>query len=68
MHSKVNRGEFIDTQTAWRSHKPTLGKYAKNINYEKLKRKETVNTYCSAVSWLSEILEFSLPCPEHLQI
>jgi hypothetical protein len=26
VHSKVNRGEFSDTQTAWRSHKPTLRK------------------------------------------
>jgi hypothetical protein len=24
-HSKVNRGRFTDTQTAWTLHKPTLG-------------------------------------------
>jgi hypothetical protein len=25
-HSKVNMGGFADTQTAWKSHKLTLGK------------------------------------------
>jgi hypothetical protein len=34
-HSNVNGGgESSDTQTAWRSHKPTLGKQAKKKSKE----------------------------------
>jgi hypothetical protein len=32
-HSEVNRGGFIATQTAWRSYKPALGKYAKEEDF-----------------------------------